>query len=246
MLVDPSASAAASVPSLRAAAPLSRVRAGSVDDAKRVRATLQALLRTRERQSEYLEAPVESAQAKAIHLLLTGPDGAFFPDWESFVTCRAPYGLGVALEALDAVIEERKDPRRRAQTAAVLVGHGQHRGRRPELPGTVVPRGGTGTDYYLARIKLDHPDVLQALQEGRFHSVYEAALACGIAVPQCYCRLTPESFARQALKYLGAAGVAALIALLQHPEQLPSSQSRPQSPQRQPMAAAAGGARYAP
>ena len=114
MLVDP---ASAPVPSPRAAAPLgatpplSRIRPGSVADAKKCRATLQALLADTARRSVYLEALVEAAQAKAIHLLLTGPDGAYFASWELFVTTAPPWGLGVPLGALDAVIEERNDPK---------------------------------------------------------------------------------------------------------------------------------------
>jgi len=206
---------------------------GTPAHAQALRGELQRLVGGVTRGRNRLSGLLVEAQRHVIWTKLANAHGLPFASWESFCLSPQPCGLGYSAGAIEAIVTERKDPRRRAQTAAVLVGHGQRRSGRSELAGTAVPRGGTGTDYYVARIKRDHPAVLQALQEGRYASVYEAALSCGLAVPQCYCRLTPTSFARQALKYLGAAGVASLVELLQHPERIAHAQSRPPKERRQ-------------
>jgi hypothetical protein len=98
--------------------------------------------------------------------------------------------------------------------------------RSPGPPGRRRPRGGTGAAYWTARIKRDHPEVFAGLRAGRYTSVYEAALACGMATPQCVCRLTAESFAQQAHKRLPAEAIARLVEYLQHPERLPPAAAR--------------------
>jgi len=238
MLTDPSAPTAAPVSSPRAAAPpLSRVRPGSIDDAKRVRATLQALLRTRERQSEYLEALIEAAQTKCIHFLLTGPDGTFFRDWESFVVCRLPYGLGVPVGALDAVIRERSDPKAQAQRLAERARplHRYGENRRPGDAATTTTvaatGGGNARRYLLGVLARDHPGVLEALRQGRFPSVHAAALAAGIVPARITVALEPAATARMILRRFSPEDVARIIALLRDRSWLPgplgNAQHRP-------------------
>jgi hypothetical protein len=225
---------AACTPTPSAAPPLTRIRAGSRDDAMRVRATPQALLLTWARQSEYLEALVEAARAKGVHLLLEDAHGAPFPSWEAFCLERQPWGLGIPAEAVELIIKERSDPR--AQARRVLadeapgrlrLGRQSHRRAARDLAGTKGPRPGTGKDYLLARLARDHRPVLEALERGEYPSVVAAARAAGILTKIVQLRPTPESYARSALATLDAAQLGRLVHYLTHPQDVPSAQARP-------------------
>jgi hypothetical protein len=216
---------------------LGRVRAGSVTDAKALRARLQQLLQGLERGGLYLDALVGQARHKAIWLVLERPGGGYFGSWEEFCTGPAPHGLGISAEAVDLIIKERSDPR--AQARRVLredapgrlrLGRQSHRRTAdPASAGTKGPKPGNGKDYLLARLARDHRPVLEALERGEYPSVVAAAVAAGFYTPTIQLRPTPESYARSILQHLDAGQIRALIGYLERPETLPSSQARPRN-----------------
>ena len=168
-----------------ATAPLARIRAGSIDDAKKCRAVLQQLLASRATRSAYLETLATVAQSKQIHLLLRDGHGRFFTSWEAFVTAPLPHGLGVSLAVLDEVVKERTDLRviarrllREDVPGQLLLGRRSRRRRAdPATAGTTGPPPGTGRAYWLARLRRDRPDLLAQVESGELPSALAAAPA---------------------------------------------------------------------
>lgn len=224
-------------------APPAPVRAGSVSDAKRLRSHLQQQLAGLSDAGLRLDSLVTQARSKAIWLMLQGPDGAYFSSWERFCIERQPWGLGIPAGAIELVIKERSDPR--AQARRVLredlpprLQLGQRGHRRaavdPALTGSKGPKPGTGKDYLLSRLKRDAPQTLEALAQGQFKSVLQAAQAAGFASKIIQVRASAEALARAAMTHLDGSQVAQLVTYLQYPSTIPSSQARPHGGRRPP------------
>jgi hypothetical protein len=100
-------------------------------------------------------------------------------------------------------------------------------GRAPlRAPDTGVLHPGTGTNYLLARLRRDRPDLLAQVADGLLPSAEAAAVVAGIVARKVSVSLTPMSFARAVVKHLTPAERAEVVDLLQHPERIPDPQSR--------------------
>lgn len=89
----------------------------------------------------------------------------------------------------------------------------------PVAPGRL--KASNNTDYLLARMARDCPELVERLAQGEYPSVHAAAVAAGIIPRLVNCRPTPESFAFTALRYLSSDDRESLIGYLKHPETLP-------------------------
>jgi len=249
MLIDPAAAAPPCDATAGAVVELPTVRAGSVVDAKYLRARLQKYLghlggATQAR--AYLAALVELAREKHIHLMLERPapaGGGYFQSWGEFCTTPAPHGLGYHLDAIELLLAERQDLRTQARLARPLGAHGTHGPYRPErraAAGVAPPeariKAGTGRRYWLAKLARDRPDLLARVESGELGSTQQAAILAGWTSPLTWVRCTAESFAAQAMKHLPAEEVPRLIAFLQAPATIPHPQGR--TPPRRRQAAA--------
>jgi hypothetical protein len=211
-----------------------RVRTGSQTDAKRLRARLQQVLAGAVRVNETLELLVETAREHAIYLMLQGPDGRYFDTWEAFCVAPVPYGLGIPAAALHAVILERTDPQaraRRALTAAPvrLLPTGGQPGhaptRRPKGADMALPypkprRAVNGGDYWLARLRRDHPELLRKVATGALPSIMAAAVEAGLVQRRLTVVGNPMAMARAIVCEFSEAEQAQILALLQHPERI--------------------------
>ena len=110
---------------------------------------------------------------------LDGPDGELFPSFEAFCRAPMPWGLGYELDAINAIIDERKSAQARAQQPKELAAHGAiGRGRSRRSVTTSVGRD-RGIDYLNARMQRDRPDALARVQSGDLTS-HAAAFQAGI------------------------------------------------------------------
>lgn len=202
----------------RPAAPLPEppcVRPGSAYDAKRMRERILGLLAGLERAGDTLTTLLQTAREKAVYRMLTGPDGAYFPDWSSFCTCPAPWGLGLDAAALDALVREQRDPRRKAR----LVLEGPPLLRTRAGPRTGRP-GVRGLEYTLARLRRDRVDLLERVAAGAL-SIQAAAELAGHKPPITGVLVEPQSIARLVVSRLDDDGQREVIRLVQHPREIP-------------------------
>jgi hypothetical protein len=108
--------------------------------------------------------------------------GRPFQSFESFCTCRKPFGLGYSIEHIEAVIRETAE---RQKQAADLAKPGEiGRGRNGNRGYNVTPKRGNNADYWAARIKRDHPEIAARVERGEFKSMRAAAIAAGIVKPK--------------------------------------------------------------
>jgi hypothetical protein len=241
------------VPAIPLPPGLPRVRPGSVSDAKALRSQLLRLVGDVYRGGQVLDLLVAQARAKAIYLVLDGPDGAPFESWEAFCTAARPWGLGLPAALLDAVVAEARDIRalaRRVLLGPVLLApHGLTRaaqarergltgetdetgettpalGHAPLVdPRTGKVRKGASTIYLLHRLRRDRPDVLLRVAEGALTLTVARKLA-GIVSRQVTVTANPEAFARAITAHLSESERAELLVLLRHPERIPPAASR--------------------
>src|SRR5262245_43578368 len=88
-------------------------RAGSISDAKALRARLQQLLVNLDRADTTLCLLAAQAREKKIYMLLETPTGAYFESWLQFATAPRPWGLGLDERMVGQLVEEYRDPKRR-------------------------------------------------------------------------------------------------------------------------------------
>lgn len=200
------------------------VRAGSRPDAKALRARLQALLQGLERADEVLLRLIDQAQANHIYLVLEDERGEFFPDWTAFATSPQPWGLGISEALVAELAREHVDPKRRARlvmNAPVVLRYQGLRHPGPDRPPPTPPnhRGNPG-DYWLARLRRDHPELLEQVADGRLPSIAAAARLAGLVQPRVNVILTPMNVARLIVCHLDPDGQAELVDLVAHPERI--------------------------
>jgi len=85
-----------------------------------------------------------------------------------------PFGLGYEKSAIDAIIDERKNTQARAAAIAqqnVLTFPGEvGRGRNRGSDTTPIKEDERGSDYLLARVRRDAPEVFERVQRGEITS----------------------------------------------------------------------------
>lgn len=129
-------------------------------------------------------------------------------DW---IRAKPPEGLDTTEEVIEALIKSSQDTEaldnfqqlvRRATPA--IGSHGGDRRSDSAPKGNRSGNGGTGADYLAARLKRDHPELLEDIGKGkRFPSVGAAATAAGIIKPVLRLSLTtPEKLAADLQKRL--------------------------------------------
>lgn len=144
-------------------------------------------------------------------------------DW---IRAKPPEGLDTTEEVIEVLIKSSQDAEaldnfqqlvRRAKPAIGSHGGDRRSDNAPKLDHS--GKGGTGVDYLTARLKRDHPELLDEIGKGkRFPSVRAAAMAAGIVKPVLQLSLTtPEKLVTDLQKRLPedfwAQFVAALAAV---------------------------------
>jgi len=119
--------------------------------------------------------------------------GVAFTSFEEFCRAPMPYGLGYDVDAINAVIDERKSVQARAQSPKALTSHGGDRRSDKQSHNVTLKSRGNSADYLIAVLSRDHPDILKRLQDGEFKSARAAAIAAGIVA-------SSPSFSRDPLK----------------------------------------------
>jgi hypothetical protein len=116
---------------------------------------------------------------------LTDRDGETFSTWEDFVQYPEPFGLGMRVEVVRAIMveeDDRKLLRDVVDAVPKLVDHGtnQHTVGPDNIRSTTY---GTSVAYLIAKLKRDAPEFAERLARGEFRSARSAALAAGIIKP---------------------------------------------------------------
>lgn len=153
-----------------------------------------------------------------------------YPDFKSFfeATLKKPFTQWAELESTYHFVnancpevlgkpytEARKTLAARAAEVKPLANHGEFgRGRKRDDNGMPISRGSNSSEYLLARIKRDRPDLIPEIGEGKkYPSVRSAAQAAGIAVGnrQVYMSSDPSIAAKKLLSSFDAAYIDELV-----------------------------------
>jgi len=129
-------------------------------------------------------------------------------DW---IRAKPPEGLNTTEEVIEVLIKSSQDAEvldnfqqlvRRAKPAIGSHGGDRRSDNAPKVDQS--GKGGTGVDYLAARLKRDHPELLEDIGKGkRFPSVRAAAMAAGIVKPVLQLSVTtPEKLAEDLQKRL--------------------------------------------
>jgi hypothetical protein len=117
------------------------------------------------------------------YLKLTDRDGEAFATWEDFVQYPEPYGLGMRMDVVNAIMCEADDRRLLRDVVEAVPALAQHGGDRRDQGSDATLPIGRGAPYLIARMKRDAPDFADRLATGEFPSARAAALAAGIIKP---------------------------------------------------------------
>lgn len=91
-------------------------------------------------------------------------------------------------------------------------------GRRSSFRDSKATSGTDTTEYQVARIARDHPDILERMKAGEYASVEAAAIDAGIRKQYWKIPRDPDGAARALRRHFTAAQIAALIDALRTPE----------------------------
>ena len=112
--------------------------------------------------------------------MLADLDGQPFSSWEDFCQYPEPYGLGLSLDQVEAILDRSNAGKR---LSAVLGGHGGDRrspeARKDQGSRRTLKRGET-SEYLEARLRRSHKDIATAYDRGEFKSLKAAAREAGI------------------------------------------------------------------
>jgi hypothetical protein len=115
---------------------------------------------------------------------LTDRDGSTFSTWEDFVQYPEPFGLGMRVEVVRAIMVEEDDRKllRDVVDAVPAAGPAIHAGpgRGHKTDSNTTGFIGRGSAYLIGRLKRDAPEFAKRLAAGEFRSARAAALAAGI------------------------------------------------------------------
>lgn len=105
-------------------------------------------------------------------------DGRAFTSWEDFYQYPEPFGLGMSLQQVAAIVEE---PEGSARTVATVLRAGPGRPKKGEGNSSQATIIGRGSNYLKARLERDHPEIAARLDQ--YPSVKAAAREAGIVKP---------------------------------------------------------------
>ena len=133
---------------------------------------------------------------------------------------------------VEELVKEHGDPKRRArlmlESDVVIRRQGVRADRAPTrdapaagaAPDQRLTAADRGTTYKLARLKRDHPAVLERLARGELPSVEAAWEAAGFRVAHLKVFLDPMNIARVVVTRLSPAEQREVVDLVQHPEKI--------------------------
>lgn len=102
--------------------------------------------------------------------------GAPFTSVQEFIETPRPYGLGADLQTVNQTLEKQD-----VEPINLQQWGGDRKSQEHQNQGSHDYLDiGRGTDYRIARLQRDRPDILEGLKEGQYRSVRQAAIAAGI------------------------------------------------------------------
>ena len=147
-----------------------------------------------------------------------------FESIEDWIRAKHPEGLDTTVEVVEALIKSSENAEAidtfqqlvRKGKPAIGKHGGDRRSENAPKPESST-KGGTGVDYLVARLKRDHPELLEEIGQGkRFPSVRAAALEAGIIKPSMQLSVTtPEKLADDLRKRLPEEFWAQFVAVVQ-------------------------------
>jgi hypothetical protein len=179
-----------------------------------------------ERADETLAVLAATAQEKRIFLVLEDERGRYFETWTDFCVAPVPWGLGLDQAMVARLVEEHRDPRRRARLvleAPLLLrarggvpGHASTRS-----PGAPSRRGRlNGADYLLQRLKRDFPELLERVADGTLPSIAAAAEQAGLKQRKLRVLANPMAVARLIVTTFDPSAQREVVDLVEHPERI--------------------------
>ena len=147
-----------------------------------------------------------------------------FESIEDWIRAKPPEGLDTTVEVVEALIKSSENAEAmdtfqqlvRKGKPAIGKHGGDRRSENSPKPESPI-KGGNGVDYLVARLKRDHPELLEEIGQGkRFPSVRAAALEAGIIKPSMQLSVTtPEKLADDLRKRLPEEFWAPFVAVVQ-------------------------------
>ena len=103
---------------------------------------------------------------------LPDQSGEPFQTWEDFCQYREPFGLGMRVEVVAAIMAERDGRRLLGDVIASVPPLGKHGGDRKGEQGShrTLKRGETSS-YLAQRLNRDRPDIAAAVERGEYTSI---------------------------------------------------------------------------
>ena len=179
---------------------------GSLEWVRWVFAEAKAALKDASVAREHVHWQIEALRRDNHFRQLTNVEGRNFFIWEAFCTTPQPHGLGYSQEAIDAIVAGRasisvQDRAVQAQPEPTPGGDRRSEAAR-ENQGSRSTLIGRASDYRVARIARDRPDILARMKAGEFPSVRQAAQAAGIVKKRVSVETSALGFIRAAFAQL--------------------------------------------
>lgn len=163
---------------------------GSEAWAQRVRLEMQAIVDDLPYAPERFERYLVLCKSHRAWRLMNKRDGSRFRSLEEFCEYEKPWGLGRPWKSIKPYLVALHGKAAIAAQVAPLAPNGTNQHATDGGLDNIKPsgsppsaQGGTGADYLAARLRRDHPEIADALAEGRYRSVRAAARAAGIVKP---------------------------------------------------------------
>jgi hypothetical protein len=110
---------------------------------------------------------------------LTHGKGEHFLEWKEYVETPEPDGLGIPIESVQTILEIVKDDALIGEVLNLRPKEGRPPKGEEKGSNRTIKRG-ENSEYWLARLKRDHPEIREAYDKGEYPSVRAAAIEAGI------------------------------------------------------------------
>lgn len=200
---------------------------GSYPWSQALRLELQGLLHDSQSSAQRLHRLADAMEQHTGYAQLRDANGEAFASYADFCQAAEPFGLGLPLEAVARIVEQRllaeragdRVRRAAAQTTGESLPRGNSRKRNTDLKIAERARQhgiSDATQHVLDRLARERPDLLTQVQAGAI-SVRRAALAAGIAkTATITVSLDPHKAARSLRRHFTPSELLTLIGLLNH------------------------------